>query len=124
MKTVDSSVWLEYFAAGPLADRFEKALQRRDELVTPAVVLYEVYRWILRNRGEEDAARSAALLEQTRLVAVDASLARLAAELSVEHSLAMADALVYATARAHEATLLTLDAHFEGLPGVEYHAKS
>ena len=33
------------------------------------------------------------------------------------HGLAMADSLVYATARRFEATLVTGDADFQGLPG-------
>ncbi|PPQ26313.1 PIN domain-containing protein [Rhodopila globiformis] len=34
-----------------------------------------------------------------------------------------ADAIVYATARAYEADLLTCDRHFENLPGVWYRPK-
>jgi predicted nucleic acid-binding protein len=32
----------------------------------------------------------------------------------------MADAIIYATALMHGATLYTFDAHFKGLAGVEY----
>ncbi|MFT3975091.1 MAG: PIN domain-containing protein [Amaricoccus sp.] len=34
------------------------------------------------------------------------------------HRLATADAIIFATARARNATLVTCDAHFDGLPGV------
>jgi predicted nucleic acid-binding protein len=124
LKAIDSSVWLEYFAAGPLAGKIEPELANRDRLVTPAVVVYEVYRWLLAHRGEEDAAFAAALLQQTRVVPLDETLARQAAEIAVDRKLAMADALIYATAQAHDATLVTMDADFADLPGVEYHAKS
>ena len=124
MKAIDSSIWLEYFAAGPLADRLEPELAHRERLLTPAVVLYEVYRWLLAHRSEEEAAFGAGLLQQTRVVPLDETLARRAAEVAVDCRLAMADALIYATARAHGATLVTCDGHFAELPGVEYHPKS
>jgi hypothetical protein len=36
----------------------------------------------------------------------------------------LADALNYATAILHHATIFTQDAHFEGLPQVRYFAKT
>ena len=53
------------------------------------------------------------------------SLAALAAaEACREHKLATADAIIFATARAQGATLLTCDAHFEGLPQILYVPKA
>jgi len=54
---------------------------------------------------------------------LDNAIALLAADIS-GHKLAMAHAIVYATARHHAANLLTCDSHFEGLPGVTLFAKS
>jgi predicted nucleic acid-binding protein len=34
------------------------------------------------------------------------------------YKLATADAIVFATARSQDASLITCDAHFDGLPGV------
>jgi predicted nucleic acid-binding protein len=56
-------------------------------------------------------------LHRATIVAVDESLSLEAADVALAHGLAMADALVYATARRHRATLVTGDADFEGLPG-------
>lgn len=50
----------------------------------------------------------------------DGTLAIVAARLGLEHRLPLADSIVYATARAHDATLWTMDADFEGLEGVRY----
>jgi predicted nucleic acid-binding protein len=50
-------------------------------------------------------------------------LALSVAELCKRHRLPTADAIVYATALAAEAQLVTCDAHFEGLPEVLYFAK-
>ena len=50
-------------------------------------------------------------------------LAIAAAELSLKHQLAMADAAMYAMALAHQATLWTQDADYQGLVGVQYVVK-
>ncbi len=50
-----------------------------------------------------------------RIVSLDISVAELAARISIETKLAMADALIYAAAKAHRATLITSDTHFSGL---------
>ena len=56
-------------------------------------------------------------LSRATIAPVDESLALEAADLSLAHGLAMADSLVYATARRFAATLVTGDSDFEGLPG-------
>lgn len=57
-------------------------------------------------------------MRRATLVPLDESLALEAADISIETKLAMADAIIYATARRANATLLTLDPDFDGLPGV------
>ena len=58
------------------------------------------------------------------VVPFDTRIAFLAVELHREFQLATADAIVYATARHHGASLLTCDAHFKGLPDVTLLAKT
>jgi predicted nucleic acid-binding protein len=72
-----------------------------------------------RQRSEDEADLAAARLKKCELVPLDERLALSAADLSLKHGLAMADAVVYATARHHNATLITMDGDFEGLPGAE-----
>ena len=55
-------------------------------------------------------------LRRATIAPVDESLALEAADLSLSLGLAMADSLVYATARRFRATLVTGDTDFEGLP--------
>jgi predicted nucleic acid-binding protein len=55
---------------------------------------------------------------------LDTAIALLAAELHREYRLAIADAIVYATARHQDAQLLTCDAHFKGLPDVVLFTKT
>ena len=71
---------------------------------------------IRRDFSEERAVEAVSVLRRATIAPVDGPLALEAAELSLTHRLAMADSLVYATARRHAATLVTGDADFEGLP--------
>ncbi len=81
-----------------------------------SIEIYEVYKVIRRDHSEERALEAVAALQRAAIVPVDSSLALEAADLSLQHGLAMADSLVYATARRHNAKLVTGDADFEGLP--------
>ena len=81
-----------------------------------AIEIYEVYKVVRRDLSEERAVEAVSALRRATIVPVDESLALEAADVSRELGLAMADALVYATARRHDATLVTGDADFKGLP--------
>jgi predicted nucleic acid-binding protein len=59
---------------------------------------------------------------QGKVVDLSATLALNAARLSAEESMPMADAMIYATAQAHDATLWTQDVHFQGKRNVQYRA--
>ena len=71
---------------------------------------------IRRDLSEERALQAISALRRATIAAVDESLALEAADVSLAHGLAMADSLVYATARRFGATLVTGDTDFEGLP--------
>jgi predicted nucleic acid-binding protein len=86
-------------------------------LLASAIEIYEVYKVIRRDISEEVAVQAVAALDRARIVPVDQSLALEAADVALAHGLAMADAIIYATALRHDATVVTADADFEGLPG-------
>jgi predicted nucleic acid-binding protein len=114
---VDSSGWLEYLSEDSKAAVFGHYLETETVLV-PAIVLCEVYKHVARQRGRSVADRFVAQALQRRVVPLDESIAMAAGNLSIEHRLNMADAIVYATARLCQAQLVTADTHFRGLPGV------
>jgi predicted nucleic acid-binding protein len=120
VNVVDSSGWLEYFADGPVADFFAPAIERPHTLVVPSLTLYEVFKRMQQQRGPGAAFEAIALMQQGRVVALSAELAIAAAHVGAERGLALADSVIYATARAAGATLWTQDADFEGLPEVRY----
>ena len=113
---VDSSGWLEYFADTPRAKRFARAIEDTSNLIVPVVIVYEVFKKVRRDRGDDEALQVVAAMLHGRVVDVDVSLALEAGQLD----LPLADSLVYATAVRHGATVWTQDADFEGLPAVKY----
>ncbi len=120
MNLVDSSGWLHYFLNGPLAERFAGFLGRSRDVLTPTIVLYEVYKKMKAELDQGHALNAVAQMEETNVVSLSESLAYHAANLSIEHQLAMADAIIYATADAYGAKLITSDADLKGLPRVTY----
>lgn len=124
MKLIDSSGWLEFFTEGPLAGTYAQHLKELREIVTPTIVLYEVYKVIKRERCEEEALAAVAQMGKSRVVALSDTIAMTAADLSLAHRLAMADAIVYATALTERAHVITSDADLASLPGVQYLQKS
>ena len=123
MNVVDSSGWLEYLADGPNAGFFAPAVEATRELVVPSISVYEVFKRVLQQRGENAALQAVALMQQGRLIELTGPLALAAAQLSVEASLPMADSIMLATARAFDATLWTQDADFASIADVKFISK-
>lgn len=123
MNVVDSSGWIEYFTEGPNSGFFAGAIENVDKLIVPALAVYEVFKWVSRERGETQAVKAVAHMQLGAVADLDSKLAIYAARLSLQTKLPMADSIVYATARAREATLWTQDEDFEGLDAVKYIAK-
>jgi predicted nucleic acid-binding protein len=115
---VDSSGWVEFLGDGPHADKFAPYFEREERLVVPTIVLYEVYKKLLSAQGSTAADRFLSAALRARVATLDERLALLAARTSLDRRLAMADAIIYATALAAKAHLVTSDRHFQGLPEV------
>jgi len=119
MNVVDSSAWLEYFANGPNASFFAKPIEQ-DELIVPSLILYEVFKRVLQQRGQDKGLQAVAVMQQGAVVDLNTEIALSAAKLSVESQLPLADSVILATARVFGATLWTQDGDFAGIPGVRY----
>lgn len=120
MNLVDSSGWLEYFADGPNAGFFAPAIMATDELIVPALGIYEVFKRVLQQSSEGEALQAVALMQQGRVVELTAALALSAAKISAELRLPMADSIMLATARSHDAVFWTQDADFAQISGVRF----
>lgn len=123
MNVVDSSGWLEYLADGPNADFFAPAIQSLSTLIVPTLSLYEVFKRILQQRGENDALQAVALMQQGVVIDLTTPIALSAARISYDKKIPMADSIMLATARANGALLWSQDSDFENIVGVKYIAK-
>lgn len=121
---VDTCGWIEYATDGPLADTFAPYFRDLTRLVVPTVIQFELFKWGCRERDESTALELIGLTEHGQVVPLTTPIALLAADLASQHRLAMADALIYATARQESVVLATCDMHFSGIPGVRYVAKT
>ena len=124
MNVVDSSAWLAYFADEQNAQHFANAIEAPDSLIVPSITLLEVFKKVAQQRGEGVALQYVAVMQQGRVVSLDASLALLAAALGARHRLPLADSIIYATAKRDNALVWTQDADFDGLENVRFFAKS
>jgi predicted nucleic acid-binding protein len=124
MNIVDSSAWLSFFADDRDASLFAGVVEDVDNLLVPSITITEVFKCILRQRGDEAALEAIAHMKSGRLAPLDADLAIDAAQYGVLHKLPLADSIIFATARRNRAVLWTQDKHFEGLPGVRYFVKT
>jgi predicted nucleic acid-binding protein len=118
MRLVDTSARIEWFIDSPLVGELARNIPAQQECLVLTIVQHELRKWFLRERGEDSADQVIAFTELCLVVPLDTRLALEAADVAREHRLATADAIVYATALAAGAELVTCDAHFAGLPGV------
>jgi toxin FitB len=121
---VDTSAWIEWLVDGPLRSQLIALMPPRERCVVPTMVQLELSKWLVRERGEDEADVVIAYTQKCLVWPLDTATALRAAELHREYKLATADAIVYASAVLSGAQLLTCDAHFKGLPQVRWVQKS
>lgn len=124
MVLVDTSAWIEWLIGSSTADRLAAHLPQQSDWLVPTMVQLELAKWLTRELGEDKADQVIAFTQVCQVVPLDTEIALAAAEVCRAQKLATADAIIFATARSRGATLLTCDAHFEGLPGVTFIPKT
>ena len=120
MNLVDSCGWLEYLADGPNAGFFAPAIEDVDDLLVPTLCILEVFKRVLQQRGEDAALQAVALMQQGQVIDLDSGTAVTAAKIGHELKLPMADAVIMATARIHNAVIWTQDSDLKDVEGVKY----
>ena len=123
MNIVDSSAWLSYFAGDANAEIFSTPIENIDKLIVPSITITEVFKYILRQRGENMALEAIAHIQQGKVVSLDSSLAIDAAKYGIDHKLPLADSIIYATGQKFSALIWTQDIDFKSLEGVKYYPK-
>jgi predicted nucleic acid-binding protein len=123
MRLVDTSAWVELLTGSALGLALATEFPEREQWLVPTIVQLELAKWLTREVGEDKADRVIAFTATCVVADLDTPTALSAAELCARHKLATADAIIYATALAHGADVLTCDRHFENLPGVRFVGK-
>lgn len=123
MNVIDSSGWLEYFISGENASFFAPVIHDVENVVVPTISIFEVFKRTLIEKGRTDALEAVAIMYDGKVVDLDREIALMAADLSFELKLPLADSIILATARAHDAILWTQDEHFKDIEGVKYKEK-
>jgi predicted nucleic acid-binding protein len=118
MILVDTSAWIEWLIGSPTGDKLAPHLPDQADWLVPTMVQMELAKWLTREVGEDKADQVIAFTQICHVALLDTEIALAAADACRVHKLASADAIIFATARAQGATLLTCDKHFDGLPGV------
>jgi uncharacterized protein len=124
MRLVDTSAWIEWLIDSGSGRKVALQLPGRGEWLVPTIVQLELAKWLTRELGEDKADQVIAFTQTCIVADLDTTIALSAADLCAERKLATADAIVYATALAHSADILTCDRHFKGMPGVLFMPKS
>ena len=120
MNLVDSSGWLEYFGDGGNADFFAPAIEDTENLIVSAINIYEVFKKLLLEKDENVALHAVAAMRIALVQPVNEGIALAGARISHESGLPMADGLILATARFHNAVLWTQDSDFVNIQGVKF----
>ena len=124
MVIVDSCGWLEWFTDGNLADKYRKYLEDQENLLMPAIVLYEVYKILKREVNEEKALLAVGYMKNSPVIPLDETLALSAADIALQENLAMADAIIVATSRLHNCTIISSDSDLKNQPNVSFIEKN
>ncbi len=120
---LDSSAWLECLDSGPNTRHFTSIVAKHPDLIVPAIIITEIRKVVLREKGIEQAETITRSLLASLVIPIDESIATSAADLAIKYKLPLADSLIYATTLAHKATLWTQVDDFKGLPHVKYFPK-
>lgn len=120
MTIIDSCGWLEYFADGANADFFSTPIKANSEIIVPTIILYETWKKISRERGEDKAIELVAQLKRYKIIPLDEELSISAAKVSNENNFAMVNSIIYAIAKKYNATLWTQDSDFKDFENVKY----
>lgn len=120
MHLIDTCGWIEWLTNGELANHFSSFFAKPSELIVPTLIQCELYKWVSREKDVKTALEVIALTENGLVIPMDTNTALYAVDLAREFTLAMADAIIYATSQLNKTILITCDKHFKDLPQVNY----
>ncbi len=124
MNLIDSSCWIEYFAGTDFCKSYTDKIEQIDNVIVPAIVIYEVFKKLLTETNESKALIAIAHMQLGKVIDIDSNIAMLAAKLSLSYKIPMADSLILAVSRKFQAKIYTHDEHFSHIKDVIYIPKN
>lgn len=82
MVLVDTCGWIEWLTGGTLSDSYEPYFDHIAAMIVPTSVQYELYKWVVREKGIQLALEAVALTEQATVVPLSSAIALAAAVVS------------------------------------------
>ncbi len=117
---VDSWAWIEYFKGTPSGEKARRCIEGEEKIIVSAINVAEVRLFLLRHKQAEEDKLIRFLLNTSFPVPVSTEIAVQAAGTKHEKKFGMADAIVMAIAKLHDAKIVTGDDDFKGEPNVSY----
>lgn len=116
----DSNIWLRYFL--PSDDKIGALVDSsRGRILTSVLSFHEVVKRLRKLKYNESAVSEAIrfMHESSMIVGVNETIVIDSTEWCLKHNLHTVDSILYQSARASDATFLTFDNDFRGLPYAE-----
>jgi predicted nucleic acid-binding protein len=88
---------------------FPRPIEKLPDFIVPSVTIIEVFKNVLRQRGEEAALIVIAHMKQDKVTSLDSALAMDAAECGMFYKLPLAESIIFATALKYAVVLWTQD---------------
>ena len=114
---IDSSVWISYLING----KYKDIIETEKKLLLATISIIEITKRLskLKIPKKEITQKIDYIKKQSILINLDEDIAYKASQLVVEKDIPIADSVVYASAIANNAVLLTLDNDFRNLDNAE-----
>ena len=116
IKCLDSSAWLAYYFGK--IEEIKPIIEKEGLLITSTLCIFEVKKKILLLKQDPKIILDF-IKERSGIIIPDLEIVEKAASIAVEKKLGAMDALIYATAQAKKAELITADNDFRGLEKVK-----
>ena len=114
---IDSSVWISYLVNGDHKDLIET----QEKLLLATISIIEIRKKFnkLKISNKEISKKIDYIKKQSILISLDENIADKASEIVIEKKIPVADSIIYASALANNAILITLDNDFRNLKNVK-----
>jgi predicted nucleic acid-binding protein len=118
---IDSWAWIEYWKGGPCAKAAAVYIEGNEEAVVSTINVAEIYYWVLKSYDAENAMKKVNTIQKRcQIIPAEKQTAIEAAKAKKQYGLALADSLIYATAREFRAKLITGDSDLKNLEGTVF----